>query len=258
VKYFFIALAALVVGALAARAIWFKEPEPVDPLNVIVTQLKTHAIVEHERQVAIWYRVCPDVIGIDPKIFVAWPAKLSYELELANVKVERTGNQIKVSTAEIRPDEPAVPTDFIDYLSTSSLFTFANEHEIVNTEIGKASVIARYLSAYYLKRDPSLRGEFEHEVQALVERLAAALGIVGATVVVEVPEPDVKFPKLPSLELCEGSRASVNGLPFARIESGYTIPIGFKPVPAASQADRVPEKDVGKPQGIASVYGSKP
>jgi len=258
VKYFFITVLALVVGAFTARAIWFKEPQAVDPLNVIVTQLKTHAIVEHERQVAIWYRVCPDVIGIDPKIFVAWPAKLSYELELSDVKIERNGTKITVHTGEIHPDEPAVPTDFIDYLSTSSMFTFANEQEIVNREIGKASVIARYLSAYYMKRDPSLRGEFEHEVQALVERLAAALDIKGATVVVDVAESEVKFPKLPKLELCEGSTASVNGLPFARIESGYTVPIGFKAVPPASQEGRVPVKEVGTPQGIASVYGSKP
>jgi hypothetical protein len=258
VKYFLIALLALVVGALAARAIWFKEPEPVDPLQVIVTQLKTHAIVEHERQVAIWYRVCPDVIGIDPKIFVAWPAKLSYELELSDVKIERSGNTIKVRTAEIHPDEPAVPTDFIDYLSTSSLFTFANEQEIVNGEIGKASGIARYLSAYFMKRDPSLRGEFATEVQTLVERIAAALGVQNATVEVEVPESEVKFPKLPKLELCEGSFASVNGLPFARLESGYTVPVGFKPVPPASQENKVPKTDVGIPQGIASVYGTKP
>jgi hypothetical protein len=258
VKYFLIALLALVLGAFGARALWFKEPEPIDPLQIIVTQLKTHAIVEHERQVAIWYRVCPDVIGIDPKIFVAWPAKLSYELELSDIKIERTGNKITVHTAEIHPDEPAVPTDFIDYLSTSSLFTFANEQEIVNGEITKASGIARYLSAYFMKRDQSLRGEFEHEVQALVERLAAALGIQGATVEVDVPQPQVKFPKLPKLELCEGSYASVNGLPFARLEDGYTIPIGFKPVPPASEAARVPKKDVGIPQGIASVYGTKP
>ena len=257
-KYFLIAVLALVVGTFTARAIWFKEPPAVDPLNVIVTQLKTHAIVEHERQVAIWYRVCPDVIGIDPKIFVAWPAKLSYELELSDVKIERSGTKITVHTGEIHPDEPAVPTDFIDYLSTSSMFTFANEQEIVNREIGKASAIARYLSAYYMKRDPSLRGEFEHEVQALVERLAAALDIKGATVVVDVAESEVKFPKLPKLELCEGSTASVNGLPFARIESGYTVPIGFKAVPPASLEGRLSAKDVGTPQGIASVYGSKP
>jgi len=255
-KNFLIALVALVVGAFAARAIWFKEPAVVDPLQVIITQLKTHAIVEHERQVAIWYRVCPDVIGIDPKIFVAWPAKLSYELELSDVKIERTGNRITVHTPAIHADEPAVPTDFIDYLSTNSLFTFANEEAIVNGEVAKASAIARYLSAYFMKRDTSLRGEFEHEVQALVERLAAALGIPDATVVVDVPEVRANFPKLPKLELCEGSAASVNGLPFARIESGYTVPIVFKPVPTISERDKTPAKEVGIPKGIASVYGS--
>lgn len=257
-KYLVVALLALVLGALAARAFWLKEPEPVDPLQVIVTQLKTHAIVEHERQVAIWYRTCPDVIGIDPQIFIAWPAKLSYELELSDVKVERDGTKIKVRTSAIHADEPAVPTDFIDYLSTGSLFNFANEDQIVNSEITKASAIARYLSAYFMKRDASLRGDFEHEVQSLVERLAAALGVQASAVEVDVPPVEVTFPKLPKLELCAGSAASVNGLPFARLEGPYTVPIAFKPVPSVRERDRIPADAVGKPQGIASVYGKKP
>jgi hypothetical protein len=40
--------------------------------------------------------------------------------------------------------------------------------------------------------------------------------------------------------------ASVNGLPFAKIESGYTVPVRFKPTPAAAEA----------PKGIASVYAA--
>jgi len=258
VKYFLVGVLALVIGAFAARAIWFKEAEPVDPLQIIVTQLKTHAVVEHERQVAIWYRTCPDVIGIDPQIFIAWPAKLTYELELADVQIERDGTKLKVKTSAIHADEPAVPTDFIDYLSTDSLFNFANEDQIINGEIGKASTIARYLSAYFMKRDPSLRGDFEHEVQGLVERLAAALGVQASEVEVEVPPVEVKFPKLPKLELCEGSLASVNGLPFARLEDGYTVPIGFKPVPSVREQNNVAAEAIGNPQGIASVYGKKP
>jgi hypothetical protein len=257
-KYFLVALLALALGALAARAIWFKEPEPIDPLQIIVTQLKTHAIVEHERQVAIWYRTCPDVVGIDPQIFIAWPAKLSYELELSDVKVEREGAKIKVHTSAIHADEPAVPTDFIDYLSTDSFFNFANEDQIVNGEIGKASAIARYLSAYFMKRDQSLRGDFEQEVQSLVERIASALGVQATSVEVDVPEVKVDFPKLPNLELCTGSYASVNGLPFARLEGKYTIPIGFKPVPSVRQQNHISADAIGKPQGIASVYGKEP
>jgi hypothetical protein len=258
VKSVLIALLALGVGVLAARAIWLKkEPDPVDPIQIIVNQLKTHAIVEHERQVAIWYRTCPDVIGIDPQIFIAWPAKLSYELELADVKVERDGTKLKVHTSAINADEPSVPTDFIDYLSTDSLFNFANEEQIINGEIGKASAIARYLSTYFMKRDPSLRGDFEHEVQALVERLAAALSVQASEIQVEVPPVDARFPRLPKLELCEGSQASVNGLPFARVESGVTLPIAFRPVPSIREQNRVPDSAAGSPKGIASVYGSE-
>src|SRR5262245_56311343 len=170
-RYVIIALLALGLGAFLARS-WYKpkEQEPVDPVTVIVMQMKTHAIIEHERQVAVWYRACPEVAGVNPEIFVAWPAKLSYDLELADVSIERAGDVLKVKARAIHPDEPAVPTDFLDYLSTSSMFTFANEQRLVNDEIQKASALARYLTSYYLIRDDSLRGDFAAEVQGLVTR----------------------------------------------------------------------------------------
>jgi hypothetical protein len=253
-KYVVIALLALVLGGLIGRRIWGeKPPEPVDPVQVIVTQLKTHAIIEHERQLAIWYRACPSVFGKTPQIFIAWPAKLSYELELSDVQVTREGSVIKVRTAAIHPDEPSVPTDFMDYLSTTSIFTFANEQELVNHEIGKASPIARYLTTYFLARDPSLQGDFADELRSLVEHLASALGVPVTRVEVEVPKPEVTWPKLPKLELCEGTLASVNGLPFAKYADGSTVPIGFKP-PQATRVGATPTSaDV--PKGIASVYG---
>src|SRR5882762_9399609 len=207
-KYLVIAVLALILGGLIGRAIWSeKQPPPVDPVQVIVTQLKTHAIVAHERQLAIWYRACPSVWGKTPQIFIAWPAKLTYELELNDVQVTRVGTVIKVRTANIHPNEPAVPTDFMDYLSTTSIFTFANEQELVNHEINKASPIARYLTSYFLIRDPSLQGDFADEVRKLVEHLAAALGIAGARVEVDVPKPQVTLPLLPKVELCEGTYA---------------------------------------------------
>ena len=160
-KYVVIALLALILGGLIGRALWSeKTAPPVDPIQVIVTQLKTHAIVAHERQLAIWYRACPDVWGKTPQIFIAWPVKLTYELELNDVQVTRVGTVIKVRTATIHPNEPAVPTDFMDYVSTTSIFTFANEQELVNHEIAKASPIARYLTTYLLARNPSLQGDF--------------------------------------------------------------------------------------------------
>jgi hypothetical protein len=242
VKYFLVALVALVLGGWLASN-WLAERETVDPIQIILTQLKTHSIVEHERQIAIWYRVCPEVIGVDPQIFVAWPAKLTYELSLADVRLERAGDRVRVRTEAIRADEPAVPTDFLDYLATDSLFTFADEQKLVNEEVRKASAVARYLTHYYLRRDASLREDFASELESLVGRLADALGAGVSSIEVDIPVVESPAPKLPMLELCAQSTASVNGLPFARVEEGYMSPIAFKPSREA------------QPQGIASVYG---
>jgi hypothetical protein len=253
-KYLVIALLALILGGLIGHAVWHeKQVPPVDPVQVIVTQLKTHAIVAHERQLAVWYRACPSVWGKTPQIFIAWPVKLTYELELNDVQVTRVGTVIKVRTAAIHPNEPAVPTDFMDYLSTTSIFTFANEQELVNHEIGKASPIARYLTTYFLARDPSLQGDFSEELQRLVEHLAAALSVPVTQIDVDVPKPQVTWPRLPKLELCEGTTALVNGLPFAKVDSGgSTVPLGFRP-PQPFRARGTPSADM--PKGIASVYG---
>jgi hypothetical protein len=234
VKYLVIALLALVLGGLIGRMIWGeKKAEPVDPIQVILTQVRTHAVIEHERQVAIWYRACPEVLGKTPTIFIAWPAKLVYELELGDVQIKKTGTVIKVSTSIIQSEEPSVPTDFVDYLSTTSIFTFANEQELVNHEVHKASPIARYLTTYFLMRDPSLRDDFADELRTLIEHLAGALGVPVTRIDVDIPKTELtmtQWPKLPKLELCEGTRASVNGLPFAKVmDNGDTVPIGFRP-----------------------------
>ncbi len=255
-RYVVIALLALGLGVLIARSFYKpKEQQPVDPVTVIVMQMKTHAIIEHERQVAVWYRACPEVAGVNPEIFVAWPAKLSYELELSDVSIERTGDGLRVHARAIHPDEPAVPTDFLDYLSTSSLFTFANEQQLVNQEILKSSALARYLTTYYLLRDDSLRGDFAAEIQGLVTRLAGALGVPVTRVEVDIAHEDMKLPRLPKLELCANSAASVNGLPFARVEDSYTQPIRFQPTPSKRSGGTAPAAPAQKPEGIASVYG---
>jgi hypothetical protein len=260
-RYLVIAVLALVLGGLLGRQIWGKKEEAVDPIQVITTQLKTHAVVEHERQVAIWYRACPSVWGKTPQIFVAWPAKLSYELELKDVEVTKVGTVIKVKTADIHANEPAVPTDFMDYLSTTSIFTFANEQELVNHEITKASPIARYLTTYFLIRDPSLRGDFAEELQKLVEHLASALGVPVTQIDVEVPKPQLEvanWPKLPKVEICEGTLASVNGLPFAKYDYGSTVPIGFRPPQKQAGNGNLLNGTGDVPRGIASVYGAPP
>jgi hypothetical protein len=263
VKYLVIALLALILGGLIGRSIWGeKKPEPVDPIQVILTQVRTHAVIEHERQIAIWYRACPEVIGKTPTIFIAWPAKLVYELELADVQIKKTGTVIKVTTAGVHAEEPSVPTDFVDYLSTTSIFTFANEQELVNHEIGKASPIARYLTTYFLARDPSLQDDFADELRTLIEHLAGALGVPVTRIDVDIPKvvlTPVEWPKLPKLELCAGTMASVNGLPFAKMmDNGDTVQIGFRPPPSrrSQSARNAASEEVSssdKPKGTATI-----
>lgn len=261
-KYIVITLLALILGTLVGRMIWGgQKPEPVDPVQIILTQVRTHAVIEHERQVAIWYRACPAVLGKTPQIFIAWPAKLIYELELGDVEIALRGGVIRVTTPAIHSDEPSVPTDFMDYLSTTSIFTFANEQELVNHEIGKASPIARYLTAYFLARDPSLADDFADELRSLIEHMAGALGVQFTRVEVDIPKtaiPSQSWPKLPKLELCAGSLAAVNGLPFARTDGAYTVPIGFRPPPShRSAAGQKPTQAAAPvtdaPKGNASV-----
>jgi hypothetical protein len=243
-----VAVLGIAIGVLLARS-WYVKPAAPDPNQVMVTQMRTHAVIEHERQVAIWYRACPEVPGVNPQIFIAWPARLSYQLELADVSLERDGARITVHTRGIVPVEPGVPTDFMDYLSSGSLFTFANEKDLINQEIRKSSPLARYLSAYFLLRDASLKTEFTREIDELIRHMAGALGVPVDAVEVVINQPEAKLPKLPGIALCEGSTASVNGYPFAKLQDQFTVPIRFEP-------------GSGEPgaavHGIASVYAPEP
>jgi hypothetical protein len=258
-KYVVIALLALILGGLIGRAIWGeKKPEPVDPVQVILTQVRTHAVIEHERQIAIWYRACPSVLGKTPTIFIAWPAKLIYQMELADVQIQKVGTVIKVTTPIIHAQEPSVPTDFVDYMSTTSIFTFANEQGLVNQEIHKASPIARYLTTYFLYHDPSLQADFADEIRNLVERLSGALGVQVTAVEINTPQVELKaqeWPKLPTLELCSGTMAAMNGLPFAKnMGNGDTVPIGFRPPPSqrslsAQKSGASDQQPAQSPQG---------
>lgn len=253
-----IVVLALALGGVLARN-WYASKPPVDPIQVIVNQVKTHAIVEHERQIAIWYKACPEVLGSNPEIFVAWPGKLSYELDLAKVEISRSGTGLLVKTAAIRADEPAVPTDFMDYLSTSPWFNVANEEALINQEIKRASPIARWLSVYFQRNDPSLRADFEEELGALVARLAGALGVEASEVKVEIPSPDVPFPKFPRLELCTQSTAAVNGVPFASMQDAISVPMRFNAAIASGRSIKGDEGAAsGKPRGvIAGLLGDK-
>ena len=51
---------AVAIGALG-YSWWTNKDAEESPLNVMVTQMRTRAIIEHERQVTVWYKACPEV-----------------------------------------------------------------------------------------------------------------------------------------------------------------------------------------------------
>ena len=44
---------ALALGALG-YALWVRKDAEESPLNVMVTQMRTRAIIEHEREITVW------------------------------------------------------------------------------------------------------------------------------------------------------------------------------------------------------------
>ena len=249
-RYLLLAALALGIGAWLGVRLTRESPPP-DPITVIVTQLKTQALIEHERQIAVWYKACPKVTGVDPHMFVAWPGKLSFELPLGDVAVERSGSKLTVRTGGIKVDEPALPTESLDYLSTEPILNLVDESELVNAEIRKASGIARYLANYHLKRDATLYDAMAEELRALILRIGGAIDAGITEVSVEIPRPDPKLPELPVLELCAGTRAAVNGLPFAKDESGYLVPIAFRIPPRATPGGA---GQAEQPRAAAIIY----
>ncbi|MEZ5498340.1 MAG: hypothetical protein R3E77_02800 [Steroidobacteraceae bacterium] len=231
-KSLLIFVLALLAGIIATR--WWLErsaAQAQDPVRIMVTEIRTQGIIEHERSIAVWYRACPEVPGINPELFVAWPAKLSFELPLDDIEIIRAPEGLEVRTSAPRMDEPQLPTDFLDYLASTSVLSITNEQELINRETAKASPVARYLASYFLTRDPKLRDDMASELRALVARLSGALGIAADNITVTIPASEARLPPLPALELCEGTVAAVNGTPFARLEDGQLVPVALRDKP---------------------------
>jgi hypothetical protein len=84
--------------------------------------------------------------------------------------------------------------------------------------------------------------------------VAGALGVPVNHVEVDIATQEVNLPTLPKLELCGGSSAAVNGLPFAKNEDAYTVPIRFN-VPPSNRSTGASSEKPATPSGIASIYG---
>ena len=219
---------AVAIGALG-YSWWTNKDAEESPLNVMVTQMRTRAIIEHERQVTVWYKACPEVIGINPQVMVIWPAKLNYELDLAATKLSMSADGVlQVQTPAIRADDPSVPSDFGEYMAQISFWTLDNDQAIVRREMQKATPMARHLTGYFLRNDAGLSQHFKEELETYLRGIAGALGVTVTKMEIVIPEEKVTIPPRPEITLCEGAVAVANGLPFARRQADGTV-IGIYP-----------------------------
>lgn len=219
---------ALGLGALG-YSLWVNKDAEESPLNVMVTQMRTRAIIKHERQVTVWYRACPEVKGINPQVMVIWPAKLNYELDLAATKLSLGADGVlRADTPPIRGDDPSVPSEVGEYLAQTSFWTLDSEQAIVIREMQKATPMARHLTAYFLRNDVGLSDHFKEELEAYLRGIAGALAVPITRIEISIPQEEVKIPPRPELSLCEGSIALANGFGFARRQADGTV-VGIYP-----------------------------
>ncbi len=222
---------ALMLGALGYKFLVAEAPAaPESPLLVMVTQMRTRALIEHERHVTVWYRTCPEVTGVNPEVMVIWPAKLSYELDLAATQLELVGDVLKVTAPALRADEPSVPTELAQYVANSSIWTLPSEQELVLAEMQKATPLARHLTGYFLAHDQKLEEQFRTELEEFLRGMAAVLKVPVSRVDISIEKSNAQVPARPSLQLCPGSNALANGLAFARTQADGTT-IGVYPKP---------------------------
>lgn len=224
---------AVAVGAIG-YAVWVRKDAEESPILVMVTQMRTRAIIEHERQVTVWYKACPETKGVNPQVMVIWPAKLNYELDLADTRLDLdpvTGI-LHVTTPPIRADDPSVPSEVGEYLAQTSFWTLENEQAIVLREMQKATPLARHLTGYFLRNDAGLSAHFKEELETYLRGMAGALGVPLKGVEIVIPEAEVTIPPRPEITLCEGTVALANGFGFARRQPDGTV-IGIYPKKAA-------------------------
>jgi hypothetical protein len=219
---------AIAVGALG-YAMWIRKDAEESPIMVMVTQMRTRAIIEHEQQVTVWYKACPETRGVNPQVMVIWPAKLKYDLDLEDVKLDLSADGVlHVKTPPIRADDPSVPSEVGEYMAQTSFWTLDSEQAIIMREMQKATPLARHLTAYFLRNDVGLSAHFKEELESYLRGMTGALGVPVKSFDIVIPEQEVVIPPRPEITLCEGTVAVANGMSFARRQADGTV-VGIYP-----------------------------
>jgi hypothetical protein len=219
---------AMAIGAIG-YSYWTHRDAEESPINVMVTQMRTRAIIQHERQVTVWYKACPEVPGVNPQVMVIWPAKLNYALDLADTKLNLGADGVlHVKTPPIRAEDPSVPSEVGEYLAQTSFWTLDSEQAIVMREMQKATPLARHLTAYFLRNDVGLSAHFKEELESYLRGMTGALAVPVKRIEIEIPEQEVQIPPRPEMTLCEGTVAVANGFSFARRQPDGTV-VGIYP-----------------------------
>jgi hypothetical protein len=235
-----IAIIVAVAAGAVGYSLWMRKDAEESPLVVMVAQMRTRAIIEHERTVTVWYKACPEVMGVNPQVMVIWPAKLNYELDLAETKLSLSPDGVlHVKTPPVRGDDPSVPSEVGEYMAQTSFWTLDSEQAIVMREMQKATPLARHLTAYFLRNDAGLSDHFKDELETYLRGIAGALGVVVKKIEVEIPEVKVNIPPRPEITLCEGTVALANGMGFARRQEDGTT-IGIYPKKPALKSTTTP------------------
>lgn len=182
-----------------------------DPIRVVENGVRTKAVVQHEKDVTVWYETCPEVAGINPRLFLLWPATLNYEVSISNADLQYDGESLVVNTGPIVIDKPAITTNLIESIPKKTFFNFSDEDRLMNGEIRKTTGIANHIAARYLAHGEDIHASISGKVREFVSDISDALQIPYDTVLVNIADSAPVEVELPELELCRGTPFRLNG-----------------------------------------------
>lgn len=170
----------LLAIALVAAGAWFgqyyHQTSPILITN-LVANMQDDTVVEHERDMVIWYRTCPKKIhwhDISPEILVIFPSTVRYELSLQNISLpELVDGEWIVEAGPIIADKPVIDTNRQTSLADGNPLT--DEGEYLNRETARMTPIASYLALQQLQSEQNvIRKRMTLQIEKLIQSMQNA------------------------------------------------------------------------------------